>query len=323
MMRQGGLTEQWRDMARSTESIRQMSHDGALLGSFVGGVQKGKEMLETRKEELDREIKSLLHGLAPRDQIEAAKYLLSSSKEIGDAASGPTNDQKMASLNMDTTTGVEDSPQSALHHMHAIEKHYAKFCEVLLKCVLIPYWEDVRTGPVESEDIEELPIKARSLPGEEEISRSHRALQLHTSSVAEEPDHIRVAEEFLAIRYVSLIRAVLVNMRYLIMLISAIFVLTIVAWNSYPFQPRQWVDEAFTCLLILLGTGIIWVFAQMHRNPTLSRITDTNANELGFDFYLRIATFGAVPVLTWMAYQFPEVGGGLFRLIQPSLEVLK
>jgi hypothetical protein len=31
MMRQGGLAEQWRDMARSTESMRQMMHDPALL----------------------------------------------------------------------------------------------------------------------------------------------------------------------------------------------------------------------------------------------------------------------------------------------------
>jgi hypothetical protein len=30
---------------------------------------------------------------------------------------------------------------------------------------------------------------------------------------------------------------------------------------------------------LLLGAGIIWVFDQLHRNPILSRITDTNANE--------------------------------------------
>ena len=47
----------------------------------------------------------------------------------------------------------------------------------------------------------------------------------------------------------------------------------------------------------------------MHRNPILSRITDTTPNKLGVDFYIRIATFGAVPVLTWLAYQFPEIGG--------------
>jgi hypothetical protein len=117
----------------------------------------------------------------------------------------------------------------------------------------------------------------------------------------------RVAEEFLAIRYVSLIRAVLVNMRCLLMFVSAVFVVTIVAWNSYPFQPRQWINEAFTWLLLLVGTCVIWFFVQMYSGPLLSRITDTKANELGIDSYPHIAIFGAVPVLTWPVYPFPDL----------------
>jgi len=294
MLRQGGLSEQWRDMARSTESIRQMCHDQDLLDSFDcskdGQKADGKKTLGDIHTKLEKEITALLNELGPKQP------------------NAPPVD-----------------PQCGLEHMHTIEKMYSKFSDVLLSCVLIPYWEKVRTGVVDSDVIDELPIKARSAAKEKEEaqSRAHLPLQLHISSVATAPEHIQVAEEFLAIRYVSLIRAVLVNMRYLLIFISFVFVLTIVAWNSYPFQPRLWVNDAFTGLLLLLGSGVIWVFAQMHRDPILSRITDTNANELGLDFYLRIITFGAAPVLAWLAYQFPEVGGGLFRLIQPSLEVLK
>ena len=134
--------------------------------------------------------------------------------------------------------------------------------------------------------------------------------------MAEEPTCIRVAEEYLAIRYVSLIRAVLVNIRRLLMIVSVVFVFTIVAWNSYPFQPRQLIDEAFTLpgCCCCWSTGVIWVFAQMHRNAILSRITDTNANELGLDFYLRLVTFGAVPVSYSMAgfINFPRCGAACF-----------
>jgi hypothetical protein len=105
--------------------------------------------------------------------------------------------------------------------------------------------------------------------------------------------------------------------------VSASFVLAVMAWNSYPFQPREWVNWALTGLLLFLGSGIIWVFAQMHRDPILSRITETNANELGLDFYIRIVSFGAIPVLTWMAYQFPDIGNVIFRFIQPGLGVIK
>src|SRR5258708_37882425 len=43
-----------------------------------------------------------------------------------------------------------------------------------------------------------------------------------------------------------------------------------VGWNSYPFQPRQQLDWCFTILMLCLGTGFVWVFAQIHRNPILS-----------------------------------------------------
>ena len=105
--------------------------------------------------------------------------------------------------------------------------------------------------------------------------------------------------------------------------VSSAFVFAIIAWNSYPFQPRQLIDWCFTLLMLFLGCGFIWVFAQMHRNAILSRITDTKPNELGRDFYIRIVTFGAIPVLTWFAYQFPEVGGSLFKILQPGLQVIK
>jgi len=146
---------------------------------------------------------------------------------------------------------------------------------------------------------------------------------LHASPASADPVHIQVAEEFLVIRYISLIRAVLANVRYLMTFVSAFFVLAIVAWNSYPFQPRHLYDWAFTALLIGLGSGIVWVFAQMYRNPLLSRITETKPNELGVDFYVRILSFGAVPVFTWLAYQFPEIGGLVFKIIQPGLDVMK
>jgi len=105
--------------------------------------------------------------------------------------------------------------------------------------------------------------------------------------------------------------------------VSASFVLAIVAWNSYPFQPRQFIDLVFTCMLAILGCGIIMVLAQMHRDPILSRITHTRPNELGLEFYGRIIALGAVPLLTWVTYQFPDVGSTLFKFLQPRLEVVK
>jgi hypothetical protein len=205
--------------------------------------------------------------------------------------------------------------------MNKIEGRFAAFSQELLSSVLIPYWRDERTGLVESEEIEQLSIEARrSQKGAEEPGHP---MELRVGPNSAEPARVLAAEEFVAIRYMSLIGAVLANMRYLMIFVSVSFVLAIVAWNSYPFQPRQEVEWLFTGFLALLGTGMIGVFAQMHRSPILSRITDTKPNELGWDFYLRIISFGAVPVLAWLAYQFPDVGGAIYRAIQPGVSVIK
>ena len=68
---------------------------------------------------------------------------------------------------------------------------------------------------------------------------------------------------------------------------------------------------------------MILVFVQMHRDPILNRITHTKANGLGIEFYIRIIAFGAAPVLTWLAYQFPEIGSTIFKFLKPGIDVIK
>jgi hypothetical protein len=58
----------------------------------------------------------------------------------------------------------------------------------------------------------------------------------------------------------------------------------------------------------------------MHRNPLLSRITDKAEHELGLDLYLRVATFGAVPLLTWPATQYPSIESMIYRVLMPALD---
>lgn len=279
MLQHGGLQEQWRDMARSLESMRQMIHQGDL-----------KDSLESPDfRDLQKANGSLLH-------------------EISLFLTGSTPDGAL--MRKPDYQFVRD-----------LEQSFADFSHKLLTFVLIPYWTNVRVGLVASQETSELPLKARR--SETNVERLSLPMALLAGPASDEPARIHVAEEFLAIRYISLIRAVLSNLRYLMMFVSASFVLTIVAWHSYPFQPRQWVDWFFTTLLILLGSGIVWVFAQMHRNPILSRITDTKVNELGWDFYLRIVSYGALPIIAWLTYQFPDIGSLVSKFVQPGVPVVK
>ena len=258
MLRRGALQEQWRDMARGVESMRQILNEPDLKRSVS---------------EADHET---LQG-ANSDLLETIRQVRGQFASASGAA----------------------AVKRDYEYMREIEWRFAIFAKELLCSLLIPYWKNLRTGLVESSD--------RS------VGRGEAA----------DPPWILAAEEFLAIRYISLIRAVLTNLRYLMFFGSISFVLAILAWNSYPFQPRQYGDWLFTALLAILGCGVVYVLAQMHRNRILSRITDTGANELGWDFYLRVISFGVFPVLTWVAYQFPDVGSVIYRIIQPVVSPIK
>jgi hypothetical protein len=192
--------------------------------------------------------------------------------------------------------------QSYLNLMCAVECDYSHFSEALLSGVLLPYWTEIREELVEAEAPAGKPV---------------------APPVEAAPAHIKLAEEFVALRYVSLIRAILISIRELMTFVSVSFVLALIAWNSYPFEPQQWIDWTFTALLIALGAAIVWVFAQMHRNAILSRVTGTQSNELGGAFYWRLATFGTIPVLTWLAAHFPSLGGSLTRLVGAGVQFSK
>jgi hypothetical protein len=60
----------------------------------------------------------------------------------------------------------------------------------------------------------------------------------------------------------------------------------------------------------------------MSRDAILSRIANTDPGKISADFYFRIASFGALPVLTLLSSQFPSIGRFLFSWIQPGIEAL-
>jgi hypothetical protein len=304
MLNQSGLQIRWRDMSRSTESIRQLVHH-----PFVQSKPSLKDELSKPYEAINAEIRKLMESIQTAGT--PLPEALTETAEASDATQAAVPLSTAAPCRVDAWDRPKPPADNDLCSIYAIENGYAKFCGTLLDRVLVPYWDQIRNGLVE-ESNSPLGDEADTEKAEKTDKGRHCALAF-----------IRLSEELIVIRYVALIRAVLVNMRYLMLFVSSAFVLAVIAWNSYPFQPHRLIDWCFTLLMLSIGTGFVWVFAQMHRNPILSRITDTTPNDLGIDFYIRIATFGAIPVLTWLAYQFPEIGGSLFRILQPSLQVMK
>jgi hypothetical protein len=299
MLRQKGLHIRWRDMGRSTESIRQLVHHPELRKkpALHAKLTQEYEVLNARVHQL---IEGIRRAGAPIPPVLAATPPTSPEFDAALIHAGQVEDPCPSPVLWDMPRQSAD-----LCSINHIEQAYAEFCRLLIEGYLAPYWDLHRIGQVED-------VVAPKEDGGN--SKDHKP---------EEMSFLHLAEELIVIRYVALIRAVLINIRYLMLFVSVAFVFALVAWNSYPFQPHAFIDWCFTILLGILTLGFVWVFAQMHRNAILSRITDTTANELGWEFYLRIASFGAVPILTWLAYQFPAIGGNLYKIIQPGLQVVK
>jgi len=137
------------------------------------------------------------------------------------------------------------------------------------------------------------------------------------------PPHMRNAEELVCLVYLAFIQNIVGRMRSLVMGIICIFLAITVAVSSYPFDPRPLLSGIVVVLFAILGATIIAVYSQMHRDPTLSRLTGTTPGELGSDFWIKLIGFGAGPVLALVATVFPEFTGFIFSWIQPGIASIK
>ena len=318
MLRQGGVYEYWRDMTRSMESMQLLLSAPNLLADLHSldpatptSAEKSAANLTKHLHELWKLIHPELtdpNEAAPGPSRYQAEFVAAIDRHCQTTAPSKTARATVLNETQNFLLGNDlpcESKCAYLNLMCAIECDFAEFAEYLIGCVLAPYWQ----------------CKRKVLVGNDPITNA--ASEKTARSDQDTPFEIQLAEEFVCIRYISLIRAVLINLRYLSTFVSTAFVLALLAWNSYPFQPRQWVDWTFTLLLFGIGAGVVVVFAQMHRSPILSRITGTTANELGGDFFRRLLAFGAVPFLTWLASQFPAVSSFIGRLLQSGLATAK
>jgi hypothetical protein len=137
------------------------------------------------------------------------------------------------------------------------------------------------------------------------------------------PPAVRLKEDFVCLFYLNFISSVFTRMRSLVLSISGLYVFVLLSFGSYPFEPSSMFHTAMVFLLIFIAVIVGVVYGQAHKDATLSRITNTNAGELGYEFWLRLAGFVAVPLLSLLAAKFPEIGGFLFSWLEPASQAFR
>jgi len=135
--------------------------------------------------------------------------------------------------------------------------------------------------------------------------------------------YIRDAEEFVCLPYLGFVQNLLGRMRSMVMNLLCLFVATALAISTYPFDPRQGLGAAMLALFAVLGASVLYVYAQMHRDVTLSHVTNTRPGELGADFWLKILTFGIAPLLGLLTTIFPQLTDFVFGWLQPGLKSIQ
>ncbi len=159
--------------------------------------------------------------------------------------------------------------------------------------------------------------KSESVEDEEDSDKRVK----HPAPSDEETLQILI-EEFIALRLVMYILHVLRQMHKMMWFVVMAFVLTVLAMNVYPFKSPRLIDFSSIVMLAVLAVGTSIVLAQMDRDSILSRLTATTPNQIGKNFFFRLASFGALPVITVLSTQFPSIRNLLFSWIQPALQAL-
>jgi hypothetical protein len=133
----------------------------------------------------------------------------------------------------------------------------------------------------------------------------------------------RLAERFVALVYLNFILSIILRLRTLAFAAGGLYIFLLLSVNSYPFEPKVSLRSGAIFLLIFVVGVVGYVTAQGHRDSILSLVTQTKPGELGIEFWLRMGSFVALPLISLLVSQFPSLNNALFSWLEPAANALK
>jgi hypothetical protein len=274
----------------------------AALRGFSWGTVWGMSgnVLDVRYKLLSRQLESLGHTLSALNQEHNAVGCAECVEALKDAHNKGREFAKWYAEN------YAENDAGDLTTLECFQDSIAGTAGILLVRLLVPEW-----------------IREKNSLILEETTPNKEKEEDHHKTPLSEKQYIRDAEEFVCLPYLGFIQNVLGRMRSIAMSILWLFVATSLAISSYPFDPRQGLGGAMLVLFLLLGAVILYVYVQMHKDATLSHVTNTIPGELGSDFWLKLLSFGFVPLVGLLTTIFPQVADFLFSWVQPGIQAMQ
>jgi len=271
---------------------------------------------------LSRSLEALAHlraslGVAPkptaRDYVQARAGLV--DQDLGylrNAFAKPTISAR--------THHLRKTHDDLIYRIQSLQKNLAIACSLVWFAVLENFWRnDVRLVAAGKGDNPQSSDKAKAEASEKPESNLN---QPDDASGPVETQSTRLAEEFISLVYLNFIHRVLLRLRWLILAATSAYVLLLFSAKLYPFEPHGHIDGLLILMFAGVASVIYLIYAEMHRDSTLSNLTKTTPGELGGDFWLQIIGIGAVPVFSLLATQVPALSRFLFQWLKPVVDAV-
>ena len=198
---------------------------------------------------------------------------------------------------------MQNSTASILPKLHDLQEALATACAKAL-LFLSPRWDAETVAP-----------NVRPEPAEPVTEFRFQKTSL--------PQSTQIAEQFVCLFYYNFIASIFLRLRTLLMSVAGMFVFLVLSFNSYPFEPQTSCQTLMIFVFVLIVVLAALVIGQMSRDTILSHITNTTPGQLGWEFWVRITSFVALPLLSLLSAQFPQIGSFLFSWAQPALNTFK
>lgn len=275
----------------------------ALRGFSWGGVWRmSGNVLEVRYKVISR-------------QMECMNHTITSLRELLATSSDPGARSSLAALLCMRRAGLKFGKWYADHYTdsHAGDlTSFSKFQQsisaasgTLLSKLLVPAWR-----------MEEESLLVESVKDEKDDAAPSRTPQSKARYLCN-------AEEFVCLNYLGFIQNILGRLRTMAITIMLLLIVSTVATSAYPFDPQQLLSAVLIVLFVIVGAVIVKVYADMHRDSTLSHVTNTKPGELGPEFWFKIIGFGFAPLVGLLTRIFPSITDFIFTWLQPSVSSLK
>ena len=283
----------------------------ALQGFSWGNVWRmSGNVLDVRYKLLSRQMETLSHLKASFDEFARGAHdpnqwddyraMASCHEEISNAQVAMMDFAPVYGANYDKDDFAR------FDCLHTFQVTMARLVGKLVTDLLIPAWQKEAESLMKDEATDSDGVKAGS-----------------EAMIAHLPKHIRNAEELVCITYLGFAQNVLGRLRTMVLGIVSLFVAITISVSTYPFDPRPTLNKTLVFLFLAVGSAVTFVYAEMYRDSTLSRVTNTTPGELGTEFWFKIIGFGVGPLIGLLAYIFPGITDFLFSWLQPGMTSLQ